>query len=891
MDFFLEILRCLLCCNEDDVNRHHYVTLDRSPSPSLSYFTNTDHTTIRPPSPLSYPSRVINQQRINSSLESSYRVSQVPKNSTSPLTDLPDLHSSKSSSSSFTSPPTSSATTPPSSCKSSPWLPNPLPDSSRPSLSSSKPSQCSSVKPPSSSKPSPSSFEPPQSSSKPPLSSCDPLPPLSKLPSASSGVPPSPSKEHLSSSRPPQFSSRPPLTSSGVLSSPSKLSPCSSGQHHSSSKASPSSSGPPPSSFERPPISSRLTSSPSKSSSFSSGPLQSSTKSLSSSTGPSPTSSLSSTVLPSSKPSSCSSGSLQSFTKSLPSSTGPSPTLSSSSSTVLPSCKPSSCSSGSLQSFTKSLPSSTGPSPTLSSSSSTVLPQISKLPPVFSKSTFSPTPSDLPKQPTKQIWVKKHNIPIYAIPEDFKDLIEKDIVPGVLKKPLSPSTYKDYFAALLYAEDFYVEKWKEKWKDFHLPNVTLKLHKGEIKKKREAIKKKKSDKKIFVEFQIDLDPKHRPFFLSRDYVYVRPSGKEVQFQGIIYAVRQRNLIIAEFGGDFLSQHTWNCKHNVTFELNRFCLKRAHQAVEASYDPFFWSFLFPDEVSKVSIPASLGISSDQNLKLQEILLAQTISRLLSGSRLHLIEGQLSVDPHHDTLSTTGVVIKKLIIQLYQTSPDCRILVSTSRNRACDLLLGSLMKEIPKSHMFRGNATFRGYDDVLDDILPLCSYEEEEELFTWPSVEELQNFKVIISTYITSARLHEHGICAGHFSHIFLVDASSVTEPEAIVSLVNLADNRTCVIVTGALGNCSRFVRSEIGRANGLKVSYFQRLLKREPYQTLNPIYKDSEVHHDSTVDKESIKRMVKISKILGFPFTGGDRGAGEFFTRLVERDHLKATWED
>ena len=47
--------------------------------------------------------------------------------------------------------------------------------------------------------------------------------------------------------------------------------------------------------------------------------------------------------------------------------------------------------------------------------------------------------------------------PLYAIPEDIEGQIKRDIVPQVLKHPLSPSTYKAYFAALLYAEDYYLQ--------------------------------------------------------------------------------------------------------------------------------------------------------------------------------------------------------------------------------------------------------------------------------------------------------------------------------------------------------------------------------------------------------------------------------------------------
>jgi helicase MOV-10 len=67
-------------------------------------------------------------------------------------------------------------------------------------------------------------------------------------------------------------------------------------------------------------------------------------------------------------------------------------------------------------------------------------------------------PSDVENEESKMSYVLgKGTSPIYAIPEDIKGLIKKDVVPVVLKQPLSPSTYKRYFAALLYAEDYYLE--------------------------------------------------------------------------------------------------------------------------------------------------------------------------------------------------------------------------------------------------------------------------------------------------------------------------------------------------------------------------------------------------------------------------------------------------
>ena len=102
------------------------------------------------------------------------------------------------------------------------------------------------------------------------------------------------------------------------------------------------------------------------------------------------------------------------------------------------------------------------PPPPVSSSSSSS----SKTPPSFPKplqASTKPTLCLAPSTPTKSqaknnyISVEKGTSPVYAIPEDLKDLFKNDVVPGVLKKPLSLSTYKDFFDALLFAEDFYIE--------------------------------------------------------------------------------------------------------------------------------------------------------------------------------------------------------------------------------------------------------------------------------------------------------------------------------------------------------------------------------------------------------------------------------------------------
>ncbi|XP_010031939.1 probable RNA helicase SDE3 [Eucalyptus grandis] len=435
-----------------------------------------------------------------------------------------------------------------------------------------------------------------------------------------------------------------------------------------------------------------------------------------------------------------------------------------------------------------------------------------------------------PNQPKETVYVQKDTSPIYNIPEDIKDLIERDIVPGVLKKPLSPSTYRDYFAALLYAEDFYIEKWT----DFILKDVNLELHQLTVHKNVwDNDFSREKDNVTFVKFKMESIPERRPFLLSRDFVYAEPLGKRgtQKFKGLVYRVEKWSVVLVEFGDDFHSQHHSSSRYSISFSFNRVCLKRAHQAVEAATDPSFRSFLFPECEFRHDFSAlpSLDFSNDVLYSDQRSAIRQILA--LKGSAPFLMEGPLCT--RGLGLSRAGVVVREAVSQAYRRSKYPRILLAAPTNKTCDVLMRSLKKDIPDSEIFRANAAFREYDGVPDDILPSCVYKKRRECFACPPLHELRRFKVICSTFVSSFRLHNEGINAGHFSHIFLVDASSTSEPEAMIVLANLANEDTTVIVTGQQGNRSGWVRSPIARGNGLRISYFERLKELTPYNKLAP----------------------------------------------------------
>ncbi|XP_050209243.1 uncharacterized protein LOC126659955 isoform X2 [Mercurialis annua] len=468
---------------------------------------------------------------------------------------------------------------------------------------------------------------------------------------------------------------------------------------------------------------------------------------------------------------------------------------------------------------------------------------------ISSKPLQASTSSDTNQQ-TSAVLVLKDTSPTYSIPKNLKDLFENDEVPEVLKRPLSRSTYKDYFAALLYAEDYYLEKWSK----FKLSDITLKLQEPPNFEEysRQRIFEEScfsgtcgKDGKTFVAFKVSCSLEERPFLLSRDFVFATPSGSKMEpFQGIINRVVKSTTVLVDFGRKFHEQHYSTSKYDISFAFNRVCLKRAHQAIESASDSLFRNFIFPDydfrrsNLSPTPPFCYHDLDSDQRSAFSHILNCQgPPPYLIHGPRCAVkIRRELPITGLVvEELSRTGLVIQEAVLGIYRRSPEHRILLCAPINSTCDLLTKKLNRHMPESDIFRANAAFREIDDVPDDILSSCLYKRKDECFACPKLEELQKFRVVLSTYMSSFRLRHEGITPGHFSHVFLLDASSATEPEVMVTLSSLADESTTVIVTGAPGNRPGWVRSSVARTRGLRISYFERISKRDPYYSVDPMF--------------------------------------------------------
>lgn len=302
-------------------------------------------------------------------------------------------------------------------------------------------------------------------------------------------------------------------------------------------------------------------------------------------------------------------------------------------------------------------------------------------------------------------------------------------------------------------------------------------------------------------------------------------------QGRLIGVVKSTHILTEFGNDFVSHHSPSYKYDVSFSFNRTCLKRSHQAVRAALAPSFHHVLFPSchpRTTDISLPSTTFLN--QRFSVDQMSTIHNIIRL-KGPPPYLINGPPSVQ-QNKSLSIVGTTITEAIFQIYFHMNTSHILVTSPKNHTCDALISHLNKRIPDSDLFRANASFREVEDVPDDVLSLCSH--DGECFSSPSLSDLQKFRVIASTFMTCFRLQNRGVNPGYFSHIFMVDASSATEPDTMVALANFVTDETAVVITGSRTKYADRVRSDIARRNGLKRSYFHRLMESEPYLSNDPL---------------------------------------------------------
>ncbi|KAG1686823.1 putative helicase mov-10-B.1 [Nymphon striatum] len=273
---------------------------------------------------------------------------------------------------------------------------------------------------------------------------------------------------------------------------------------------------------------------------------------------------------------------------------------------------------------------------------------------------------------------------------------------------------------------------------------------------------------------------------------------------------------------FYERYTKEMRFNVRFTFQRYPLVKMHEALD--FYPDVKHILFP----KASTNTSKNVNSDdvkfynkdiKNNPEQK----QAVENIVNGSSKP-IPFLLFGPP--GTGKTVTVV--EAIKQVWFRNKRKAILVCAPSNSAADLLATKLLEHIPSTQMFRLNALSRIWKSIPNSVQKCSNYNGSE--FYFPDGDDLQQYRIIISTVVTAGRLLSSGLVQGHFHYVFVDEAGHCMEPEVLIAFAGLMNFSERVSKSGLLvlaGDPKQLgpvLTNEVVIKKGLGISFLQRLME-------------------------------------------------------------------
>jgi helicase MOV-10 len=169
----------------------------------------------------------------------------------------------------------------------------------------------------------------------------------------------------------------------------------------------------------------------------------------------------------------------------------------------------------------------------------------------------------------------------------------------------------------------------------------------------------------------------------------------------------------------------------------------------------------------------------------------------------------------------VTIIEAMQQILAADDKARILACAPSNSAADIIAERLLG-LGKSQLFRLNAPSRPKRLLLRSLEPVSCMNEEEGFYV-PRKEVLMKFSVIVSTCVSAAVPYALGFPPGHFSHVFVDESGQACEPEVLIGIKTMANNKTNLILSGDPKQLGPIVRSNLGLKLRLGASLLDRVM--------------------------------------------------------------------
>ncbi|GLB39145.1 putative helicase [Lyophyllum shimeji] len=315
----------------------------------------------------------------------------------------------------------------------------------------------------------------------------------------------------------------------------------------------------------------------------------------------------------------------------------------------------------------------------------------------------------------------------------------------------------------------------------------------------------------------------RPSVLVGDRILVQPKGAREGhwFEGGVHAVRKEEVSL-RFDRSFRG---WSRDqlYNVRFKLNRYPVRRQHQALDSAFAEE--RVLFPNRTHLPDGPYPK--QANARLRVVNPLIGTNAPQLQAViSIVKQPPGSLPFIIFGPPGTGKTITMVEAIKQVLKNNPDAKILACAPSNSAADLIAMRL-RDLSHDELFRFYAPSRAKDQVPHELLDYCHVRYDGH-FSVPPMARMMRFRAVVTTCVSSSFVSGIGIPRGHYSHIFVDEAGQATEPEVFIAIKTMANPTTNVVLAGDPKQLGPIIRSRIACQLGLEISFIERLMKREPY---------------------------------------------------------------
>ncbi|ESO87147.1 hypothetical protein LOTGIDRAFT_106967, partial [Lottia gigantea] len=321
------------------------------------------------------------------------------------------------------------------------------------------------------------------------------------------------------------------------------------------------------------------------------------------------------------------------------------------------------------------------------------------------------------------------------------------------------------------------------------------------------------------------------------YIALCKSNKEKSLPKKAYEVyiedKGKNFIFLRLPKVCVEELKLSCDEEVTvlvqFQLNRLPKVEMHAAVDKlpSIDT-----VFPTLEDYKSIPWSPSRQCDSelngcklNAKQKEAVLAITIDPETKLPPL-LIVGPFGTGKTYTLAQAAKQVLKQL--------DGSRILICTHSNSAGDLYI----KDFFHAWFEEGNEEMkplriiyknRWVQTVSETVLKYSLFDSHTSTFKYPTLEDLEKHRVIITTLNTARYISDLNISKGKwfFSHIFIDEAAQALECETLIPL-SMSCESTRLVLAGDHMQLSPEVYADFCRQQYFQMSLLERLHEYYPH---------------------------------------------------------------